>query len=239
MRENFSSSIAGVRTHTPPPGLVSATIDAVDAGRGSMHRRVAGVEILVVCSANRCRSPMGAGLLQGRFTDQGSEAVVRSAGFGPAGEPATPETVAVMAEVGVDLGSHRSTLVTAAACARADLVICMTRQHVVELVVLDPDSWPRTFPLVDLVRRAQQVGPRRHGEPSKAWIQRVHGGRQRSSVLSLPGTDDIADPIGNPVGAFRRTRDELGRLIAPLTQLLAPVGTRSNDHGLEWTPWEK
>jgi protein-tyrosine phosphatase len=182
---------------------------------------VTAVEILVVCSANRCRSPMAAGLLAARLTGLGSTAVVRSAGFGPAGEPATAETVSVMADVGIDLTDHRSTRVTAALCSDADLIIAMTRQHVIELVVLDPDSWPRIFPIVDLLRRGRQIGPRPDAESPPAWIRRAHGGRQRSDALRLPTDADIADPTGQPVAAHRRTRDDLDGLTRELVGLLA------------------
>jgi protein-tyrosine phosphatase len=163
---------------------------------------------------------MAAGLLRARQMGPGS-VVVRSAGFGPPGEPATPETVAVMADVGIDLTEHRSERVTAARCRNADLVIGMTRQHVIELVVLAPDAWPRIFPIVDLLRRGRQIGPRLEAESPPAWIRRAHGGRQRSDLLRLPADVDIADPIGQPMAAHRRTRDDLDRLTRELAELLA------------------
>ena len=35
-----------------------------------------------------------------------------------------------------------------------DLVLTMTREHLREVVALDPGAWPRTFTLKEIVRRA-------------------------------------------------------------------------------------
>jgi protein-tyrosine phosphatase len=169
---------------------------------------------------------MAAALLATHLLDRGSEIDVRSAGFGPPGEPATTQAVSVMADKGIDISGHLSRAVTAPDLATADLVLGMTRAHVIAMAVLNPGTWPRIFPLVDLVRRAQQIGPRHEAEPTEEWIRRAHGGRQRSSVMSLRSSDEIADPLGQPVAAFRRTRDELDALLADLADLLEPRRSR-------------
>jgi protein-tyrosine phosphatase len=165
---------------------------------------------------------MAAALLAAHLLERGSEGDVTSAGLGPSGEPATPDTVAVMADIGIDLSAHLSRRVSPADLAGADLILGMTREHVIALAVLDPDSWPRIFPLVDMLRRAHQIGPRGQGESPEEWILRAHGGRQRSSVLSLKSSDEIADPIGQSLAAFRRTRDKLDGLLSDLATLLEP-----------------
>jgi protein-tyrosine phosphatase len=164
---------------------------------------------------------MAAALLSAHLLGRGSEADVTSAGLGPSGEPPTPDTVAVMADIGIDLSAHLSRRVTPADLGGADLILGMTREHVIALAVLDPGSWPRIFPLVDLLRRGHQIGPRGPEDPEE-WIRRAHGGRQRVSVLSLKSSDEIADPIGQPLAAFRRTRDKLDALLRDLAGLLEP-----------------
>jgi hypothetical protein len=66
------------------------------------------------------------------------------------------------------------------------------------------------------------MGARRPDEPVAAWIQRAHGGRQRSGLLGLPRAHDLADPIGRPLNAFEHTRDQLRELVVDLARLLAP-----------------
>jgi protein-tyrosine phosphatase len=196
-----------------------------------------------VCSANRCRSPMAATLLAARLASFDIPAEVASAGFGPAGQPALPEAVAAMADMGIDLSRHRSESVSREQCEQADLIIGMTREHIIDLVLLAPTAWPRIFPLVDLVRRAEAVGPIRPDERFGTWIHRLHGGRQRSVILTMKAADEIADPVGQSRSAFERTRDQLDLLLGRFAVLLAPLtaqfeGAELTDQDLlAWDDW--
>ena len=67
------------------------------------------IRLLVVCSANTCRSPMAAALLTAEFATSGVAALVASAGTeGPSGRPASAASIEVMGEVGLDISGHRS-----------------------------------------------------------------------------------------------------------------------------------
>jgi protein-tyrosine phosphatase len=206
-------------------------------------RRVAEMKVLAVCSANRCRSPMAATLLAARLGSFGVDVEVASAGFGPAGAPALPEAVAVMAEIGIDLSQHRSEGVSREDCEEADLIIGMTREHIIDLVLLAPTAWPRIFPLVDLVRRAEAVGPIRPDERFGTWVHRLHGGRQRSVIMAMKAADEIADPVGQSRSAFERTRDQLDLLLGRFALLLAPLAARlegaelADEDLLAWDDW--
>lgn len=180
------------------------------------------MRILVVCSANRCRSPMAAALLRARLGELGIPVEVASAGFGPAGQPPLEEAVSAMARIGIDLSGHRSVTVTPGLCEEADLVLGMTRQHVIDLVLLAPAAWPRTFPIVDFVARAEQAGPRRPAESVAGWVRRAHGGRQRAAVMTIKAADEVADPVGMPAASFERTRDRLDDLAGRMAVLLTP-----------------
>ncbi len=125
-----------------------------------------------------------------------------------------------MMEVGIDLRRHRSRQIAADDLLGSDLVITMTRQHAMDLVLLDPRSWPRTFPIVDLVRRAQAIGRIGVGETLGHWVARVHGRRQHSELLALRSSDDVDDPVGQPLAMFRRTRDILSGLVEELAGLI-------------------
>jgi len=180
------------------------------------------VQVLFVCSANQCRSPMAAALLQ-RYLTRGSACSsieVGSAGFGPAGYPATEGAIAAMDDIRIDITRHRSRLLDPDLLGGADLVLAMTRQHVMDAVVLAPAAWPRTLPLVDAVRRAGQTGPMLAANDPGSWVARLHAGRRPADVLTLPPGDDIADPIDQPLDAYRRTRDQLDGLTRRLAELL-------------------
>lgn len=109
--------------------------------------------LLVVCTGNTCRSPMGEALLRRMLEEAGIEAEVRSAGTHAArGWPAHPLASAVARDAGLDLSAHRSQLLSRELLSWADTVLCMSAGHVnrareiddtadVRLVTdFDPDS---------------------------------------------------------------------------------------------------
>ena len=128
-----------------------------------------------------------------------------------------------MRSLGLDLSQHRSRMVTADAVMAADLVIGMSRQHVVDLAVLAPGAWDRCFTFADALRRAESAGPRLRSEGVEQWVSRLHGDRTRSSLLMLPFSEDIPDPIGGRPQHYRRVRNDLAGLTARLAVLLSPA----------------
>jgi len=145
---------------------------------------------------------------------------VSSAGFLGSGHASPPEVAQVMAELGVDLHAHRSVQVSADLVSSADLVIGMGRRHAREIVLLDAGAFSRTFTLKDLVHRGDLVGPRGPGEPLRAWTDRLHHGRQRTDLVGDSDADDVPDPLGGSLDAFRATAQELEDLVQRLAGLL-------------------
>ncbi len=83
--------------------------------------------ILVVCSGNICRSPIGEALLRRAL---GGRIEVTSAGVTAlVGEPADPLAREVMADRGHDIESHRARQVTGELILRYDLVLTMDSFH--------------------------------------------------------------------------------------------------------------
>jgi protein-tyrosine phosphatase len=175
--------------------------------------------IVVLCTANVCRSPMAAALLARRLAALGVTVPVRSAGMLRRGDPPHPEAVSTMAAYGIAIASHRSRIACAADLARASLVLAMARDHLRYAVVTAPRAWPRTFTLRELVRRGEEIGPRPPGEPFSRWLSRAHAGRERVSLLSDRAEDDVADPAGGSLRAYEDTASLLDRLVANLAEL--------------------
>lgn len=146
----------------------------------------------------------------------GLEASVGSAGFAGDGVPASPGAAAVMAEWGLDLQAHRSRQLTPPMVASADLVLTMTRQHLLDVVLLSPDRWSHCFTIVDAVRRAKVIGPRPAALDMEEWVNRLDGGRTRPELLALGRADDIADPMGRRRRAYAASRDRLDHLVSAL-----------------------
>ena len=89
-------------------------------------------QVLFICTANICRSPMAMGLLRQRLRQDGLEDQVQvaSAGvYGLDGSPASQPGVEVLAERGIDIAGHRAHTVTEREIADADLVLVMEEGH--------------------------------------------------------------------------------------------------------------
>lgn len=180
--------------------------------------------ILVLCTANLCRSVMAEALLSAHLAARGVSVPVSSAGVAstfPA-QPASPEVIAVMAARGQDVTRHRSRTLTREDIADADLIVGMERDHVRHAVVLLPDAWQRTFTLRELVRRGSQAGVRGPGEPLWAWLARISADRDRHGLLGRSPVDDVADPAGGPARGYEATAVLLDQLTHELVTLCWP-----------------
>jgi protein-tyrosine phosphatase len=175
--------------------------------------------IVVLCTANVCRSPMAAALLTQRLAALGVTVPVRSAGLISSGDPPHPEVISVMTEYGIEIASHRSRIVCGADLAPASLVLTMTRDHLRHVAITDPGAWPRAFTLKELIRRGEQIGPRPSDEPFQQWLSRAHAGRERMSLLGDSTYDDVADPAGGPLRAYADTAGLLHSLVTRLAAL--------------------
>lgn len=86
--------------------------------------------ILVVCTANRCRSPMAEGLLARRAAAADLPLIIASAGtWADSGLRPTENAIAVMAERGIDIAKIRSTEITSDLVISAYLILAMTAGH--------------------------------------------------------------------------------------------------------------
>ena len=193
--------------------------DRADKGGNYDEAGLPMMDILMVCTANRCRSVMAEALLARGLAASGAGGSVCSAGLLREGDPPPPEVISAMAEYGLDLANHRSSVLRPGALADAGLVLGMAREHVRHVVVADPAAWPRAFTLKELVRRGQESDPAWPGEPLARWLARVHVGRDHLALLGDSPDDDVADPIGGPQKAYANTAAELDQLVARLLVL--------------------
>lgn len=177
----------------------------------------------MLCTGNRCRSPIAEVLLQRRLDQVGAKVEVSSAGELPGGVPAEGGSVRAMAARGLDLRRHRSRAFTAEHLEQADLVVAMARRHVREATFVHPGAWSRTFTLKELVRRGEASGPRRPDQPLAEWLAEVHRGRRTADLLGDDQRDDVEDPIGAADHVYEATADELTGLVDRLVDLAFPV----------------
>jgi protein-tyrosine-phosphatase len=183
--------------------------------------KIGSFDILVVCTGNLARSPMGEALLRGHLAGRPVDARVHSAGTLAWSRPATDEAVAVMREHGLDLSAHRSQPLTAPRVRDADLILAMTRAHVYGVLAYDDAADDRTFLIEELPRLATQVGPRRVDEPLRAWAARVAARRPHGWVAGRAG-EEVPDPFGEPISVYRATATRLDAASAAIAELVAP-----------------
>lgn len=157
---------------------------------------------------------MAAALLEHRLRARGVDDLqVGSAGVLRDGQPANLQSVTAMQRRGLDLTAHRSRRLEPSFVVGADLVLGMERGQVREAILAAPEAWSRCFTLKELVRRAGAVGPRPPDESLRAWLEQVHAGRERSTLLGFDAADDVADPVGGSPDDFEHTATELEALL--------------------------
>jgi protein-tyrosine phosphatase len=155
------------------------------------------VRILTVCTHNRTRSVLAAALLQHKLAQAGIDATVDSAGFGPEGMPATPETVELLRRAGIDAAEHLSRRATGELVRQADLIIGAERQHVVRLVVEEGADFRRVFTLPELRTRLDGLGTLPAPDLAAA-LELLNQGRPRGGAYLQNDVPEVHDPTGGP-----------------------------------------
>ncbi|HEY0260596.1 MAG TPA: hypothetical protein VGC18_12180, partial [Lacisediminihabitans sp.] len=128
--------------------------------------------------------------------------VIRSAGLLPGGHPVPATGLKLAAELGLELSQHVSRQIAPSDLTTADVVIGMSREHVREVLAVDPTLWPRVFTLKQFARWLSEH-PRPSGVPLRPWLDEVAAARPRDEAIGADPGDDIADPIASPMRAWR------------------------------------
>jgi protein-tyrosine-phosphatase len=126
--------------------------------------------VLMICTANICRSPVAAALLQKHLNEQeASDWRVLSAGTWAEWERgASRNSIVVAEEYGMDISKHRAQMVTREMLEEADLVLCMTGNHVEALQIEFRQQRNKIYMLSEMVGRRFDVGDP-YGRPLEAY----------------------------------------------------------------------
>jgi glycine hydroxymethyltransferase len=161
---------------------------------------------------------MAKGFLEHLLGERGAGSVtVLSAGVQAWDDsPATPESVQAMSERGIDLTTHVARRLDLPLIESADLILGMTAQHRDALNRASPAAAQRSFTLKELVlllERAEARGDETVDVPVEDRPGRAAevADRLRSSPdrPEMPD-EDVADPLGLGVEAFRAAAWEIG-----------------------------
>lgn len=98
--------------------------------------------ILVVCVANICRSPIVDVLLQDAFPNKN----VTSAGVNAlVGKPMHENSVKLTSALGIDCSQHTSRQLTADICRENDVILVMEKGHIDAVMEIDPTVKGKVF----------------------------------------------------------------------------------------------
>ena len=116
--------------------------------------------ILIVCSANICRSPMAEAILKhlvANRPDAGEWHIASAGTWARYGAPAAVLSQVVVQEMGMDISSHRSQPVTDALIKQYDLVLTMERQHKEGLILQFTPYAKKIYMISEMVNRVEDV----------------------------------------------------------------------------------
>ncbi|HEX3728763.1 MAG TPA: low molecular weight protein arginine phosphatase [Opitutaceae bacterium] len=148
--------------------------------------------ILILCTANICRSPMAAALvrhaLQAEPEPLRSVPVISAGVSARRGEAMTEYSVMALKKVGVDPTGHASQPLTQDLLDRAGVVFCMTEQH-----------------RLMIQATAEPV-------PKNLFLFR--------EFMPKTAIHEIADPYGGPYSIYEQSRDEMVEAMPSVVQYL-------------------
>jgi glycine hydroxymethyltransferase len=144
--------------------------------------------VLFICTGNVCRSPMAEGIFRHAVQGRGDFRVL-SAGLGAVdGHAPSPYAVQAVRELGIDISSQRSRMLTPELVAQADFIFGMTHNHIDTVMLLYPIAAEKTFLL-----------------------------REFDDTLDF-FEKDISDPIGGSYDIYLECRDQIEQGIASLVR---------------------
>ncbi len=196
--------------------------------------------ILLVCTGNICRSPIAEGLIRRALQVRLGQAAptVASAGTaGLAGALADPHAVEAAAERGADISTHRGRRLRESDLAQAALVVAMALEHRDRAIRMAPHVAGKAFTLKELVRLLEALPPPADGSIERVLAARVRAADElrRSGFQGNPNDEDVADPLGLPLEAFRAMTWELedwcARLADGLFGKTPARASRAGDEG--------
>jgi protein-tyrosine phosphatase len=179
--------------------------------------------VLLVCTANICRSPAAEVLLR-RLVRPGSGITVASAGVhARVGEPMALEMAGLL-DIPPETVVARQ--FTAEAARGADLVLTMTRAHRASVVTSAPAAIRRTFTLREFGDLAGLVDASGVLSGRVTPAERLAGltgaaPRFRSQRSDGPD-DDVEDPYGRDAAAYARALDVLRQSLSAVGTIVAP-----------------
>jgi protein-tyrosine phosphatase len=195
------------------------------SGRHAEDGSVHAFRVLIVCTANLCRSPMAEALLDRQMRQAGLGWSVSSAGIRARNGRQMHEFAAsTLTSRGLQTTGWRSRRLDAGIAGESDLILTATAAHRGAVVTLEPRAVARTFPLLQFARL---VAASEVTAADLAGLGPTESGQQLIKLATAARTDlqpvesggyDIADPIGKPLAYFESCAAILSRAIEQIVR---------------------
>ena len=186
--------------------------------------------VLVLCRANRCRSPFAAEMLR-RLLD-GADVKVESAGLLPGGYAMPRTGQKVGRKLGMDFADHRSREFDPSDAVRADVILTMARDQARDVIAEADSLWPRVFTVVQFARWLDEH-PYSGDAPLGEWIASTAHDRARSDLIGADHEDEIRDPVGRPATAWRAMVAELTPSLETIARGIRSTPQRPASKGVQ------
>ncbi len=184
-------------------------------------------DIMVVCTANICRSPMGEAFLRAALAAQGSSLSVTSAGFLEDGRRVDPLSVQGVRNFGVDISGHRSARMTLHQLEAAKVILCMTTEHRRRVAGFRTTFYAKTFTLHEFVERSLRLDVATRAQGFDRWLPMLRGERTGRELLLDDDRISVADPYGEGAAAHEAT----ARLLSDLCRQIAEIVSSPSENG--------
>ncbi|MET3804075.1 protein-tyrosine phosphatase [Nakamurella sp. UYEF19] len=182
--------------------------------------------VLMVCTANYCRSPIAEQLLASATrTLFGISDTWKIESAGTDASTVRPihefsAQVLINREAFVD--GHRSREIDPGMLRNTDLILTAAREHRSAVVRMLPAAIGRTFTMLQFARLAGIVDPIRSadaGELGRRLLTEAKAARSRLQPVP-PEDDDLPDPMGRPLADFEACASTLDAVVASVLRPL-------------------
>jgi protein-tyrosine phosphatase len=193
--------------------------------------------VLVVCTANLCRSPAAEAAFRAAWPGQDGVVVGSAGTMARPWLPMDPRMAELGAGAPPDFASRRA---DAALLAGSDLVLAMTRQIRSAVVQTAPAVVRRTFTLsefADLALLGAEEGLGTDVLTVGARLARLVTEAPRLRVRRRSGDhDDVADPHGRAAKAYQRAQAQIEDAVGTIVTAVTDRGARGPSHPDGVTP---
>jgi protein-tyrosine phosphatase len=174
--------------------------------------------VLVVCTGNICRSPLGEQLLAARLDDR---FVVTSAGtYAETGSPMESTSAEMSRRYGGSPENHVAQDLTRALLDEADLVLTASRDHRSAVVSMMPSASRKAFTLRQFARLVDHAtaegSPDEVADPA-ALVALAAMSRGEVPRPDDPRDDDVEDPYGRSLETHERVAAQIDDAVTRIT----------------------